>query len=144
MTQAQADAQASTKTEPAGLAIGFRIAAAQLALTAVGASVWGVIQGWQSAGAAAAGGFVAIVATVFFTVRAFMPSGDDPSRMLGNLIRAMMVKWAVILALFIFVIMAFGDRLAPVATVFAACWLMFLPALGWARDWTSAGRKTNE
>ncbi|WP_348674944.1 ATP synthase subunit I [uncultured Abyssibacter sp.] len=119
----------------------LRICAWQLGIGLAGSLLWGLHGGVHAAVAGISGGLIAVISTFYFALRAFA-SGQDaaPERLLGNLLRAEVMKWGVTLALFMVAIVLFRDQFPPVISVYAACLLVYWFALGWTA--TDTGTRT--
>ncbi len=119
-----------------GVQTGFvtarKICVWQLGIGFAGSLLWGLHDGIHAAVAGLFGGLIAVISTFYFALRAFARGQSAaPERLLGNLMRAEVMKWGVTLALFMVAIVLFRDVFPPVISVYATCLLVFWFALGW-------------
>ena len=120
------------------VSVGLKVGLWQLGFGLIGAMIWGALAGPKAALAGFAGGLIAAISTVYFAVRAQAPENADAGQMLGNLVRAKVRMWAIVMALFFVAIALFRDNFAPVITVFSASLLVWMAALGWTSTVPSA------
>lgn len=109
----------------------MRVGLWQLLIAAVGTLIWGLMDGGRAAGAAAFGGAIAVISTLYFAMHAFAHGRDaTPQRRLGNLVVGQVMKWVVTLGMFALAIALFRDAFPPVISVYAVCLLAYFVALG--------------
>lgn len=114
-----------------GLSVGLWIGFWQVLIAVAGALFWGWIDGGRAALAAASGGAIAVISTLYFAMHAFAHGRDaTPQRRLGNLVIGQVMKWVITLGLFGLAIALFRDVFPPVISVYAACLLAYFIALG--------------
>lgn len=104
----------------------------QVSISCVAAAVWAAAVSTRDGWAALCGGLIGVVSNGFFAARIFLRGGNGDARwMLRNIVVAQALKWALVLALFVFAIRGFGSRFLPVIATYAMTALVFLWALRW-------------
>ncbi|MGH8432733.1 MAG: ATP synthase subunit I [Solimonas sp.] len=111
--------------------VATRIARYQLLIAALGAVLWGVLQGWMAAASGFCGGLICAVLTYYTAVKALGMETSDPGVMITNFYRAESRKWVLAIVLFGFAAMVFKGVYAPLITTFAVAHIVYWFALLW-------------
>lgn len=118
----------------------FRLACAQIGLTAAIGAASGMLGGKAAAGSAALGGGIGIVAGLYQALRMFRVSAaDDPGGFYAGVWISEAVKILLTVALFILAIRVFRPQFAPMIVAYAATFIVYWMALGTNYPWLHDG-----
>lgn len=109
----------------------LKIALFQGLLTLAAAIVWGMGQDGRAAAAAATGGGISVVLTLYTGLRTFAVPAASAQQAMMNFYKAEVRKLLLAAALFAVAVKLYGDVFVPVITTFAATLTTYWFALLW-------------
>jgi ATP synthase protein I len=105
-----------------GIGLAWAVCAAQVCIGLVAALIAGMLDGPGAALAAAYGGLVAIVPTLYFALRVYARRrSNEPRDIVGSFYRGEIGKMALTALMFFFGVVGFGEQFLALLCAYVAC-----------------------